>query len=655
MTSVEDSADFGPDEFAVESPVQIVAKSSLWQGFLRTASVLSTSLLLELFSKLLENRVGQSPTLASASSWLSRIAILVVLIAAAYLILRRLATMRDRLRVRRETRLTADLISPGPAVKSSVPQPDRVAALTTRREYPNPSDCRQLWTGKVVRVLDALPFEQYEAAALYDLVSAVLTARRRLPLDEAPQPISARAEIDRMTRAGVLDRGVGGRIVVWRGVVPRALVLWVLVQRMLIQQNVRQLGPVRLVVMWRVLPDGICRPIDDEPEWDAGLPALVRHHADLATRWAAALDTRRLSAGAQRWFGQEAEHLVGLIRVCGGMRKQAVRDAAVPDLLRIADGLDRWYARNGWSAAKNGLAEQVSKFLTAQEQPVEYELTRIRLADADRRLDADGRTGADSEPDPAIESSVSWLHRYKAPLTARRDEREAWKLLARQTSPEKVKEAGKLLERAWRRLPARDAAGSVSLLIDLAIVRLHEGRLEAARNCLAVAQTLAGDDRDPAGLAHVYETLGVLRWIRGEPRRALHDWQRALTRFRDLNHDLGTSRCLQHLGSAIAEFPEYGGLLVSGEPWRGEVLRQAGGWLAQAVSMREAIGPDADSGRGPAELPANKALARVREQLTQDPGLFDPRLGPPTGLLLECVDSWPLPAPEDAGSLSRES
>ncbi|MFF3572063.1 hypothetical protein ACFYXQ_30215 [Nocardia jiangxiensis] len=643
MTSAEDSVDFGPDEFAVDSPVQIVAKSSLWQGFLRSTSVLSTSLLLELISKLLENRVGQSPTLASASSWLSRIAILVVLIAAGYLILRRLTTMQDRLRVRREMRLTADLISPGPVVKSSVPPPDRETRLPARRENPTLSDCQQLWKAQVVRVLDALPFEEYEAAALYDLVSAVLTARRRLPLDEAPQPISATAEIDRMTRAGVLTSAAGDRIVVRRGVVPPVLMLWVLVQRMLIQQDVRQLGPVRSVVMWRILPDGICSRIDEEPEWDAGLPALVRHHADLATRWAAALNTRRLGEGAQRWFGQEAEHLLGLIRVCRGMREQAVRDAAVPDLLRIADALDRWYARNGWSAAKNGLAEQVSQLLTPDAQPVEYELTQLRRADADRRTDTD---------DPTIESSVSWLHRYKAPLLARRDEREAWKLLTGQCGPDEVKQAGALLERAWRRLPARDGAGSVCLLVDLAIVRLHEGRLEAARNCLAVAQSLAGDDRDPAGLAHVYEILGVLRWIRGEPRRALHDWQRALSRFRDLNHDLGTARCLQHLGSAIAEFPEYGGLLVGGEPWRGEVLRQAGGWLAQAVRMREAIGPDADIGRRPAELPANRALEKVRERLAQEPGLFDPELLPPDELLLEGVDRWPLPVSEDAGSPS---
>jgi len=68
--------------------------------------------------------------------------------------------------------------------------------------------------------------------------------------------------------------------------------------------------------------------------------------------------------------------------------------------------------------------------------------------------------------------------------------------------------------------------------------------------------------------------------------------------------------------------------------------------------VREAIGPDADIGRLPAELPANRALEKVRGRLAQEPGLFDPELLPPGELLLEGVDRWPLPAPEDAGSPS---
>lgn len=643
MTSATDAADLGPDEFAVESPVQIVEKSSLWQGFLRTASVLSTSLLLELISKLLENRVGQSPVLASASSWLSRFAILVVLIAAAYLILRRLATMRERLRVRREMRLTADLISPGPPVRSWPSSAAATAKSTVLERFPSQIESRARWRQSVVlQVLDALPFQQYEAVALYDMVSAILTADRRLPVDEEPHPASATVEIDRLRRAGVLVRISDDRVAV-----RRPLVRWM--------RSAARLGRGH---------DSGAR-IEERPEWDAALPSLIHHHADRAMRWSAALDTRRLGAGAQRWFAQESDQLVDLIVRCARMkanpRTRAVVDAAVPELLRIADALDHWYARNGWNATKDGLAQAISKLLTGEEQPVEYELAQIRLAgpngaaDAGGKPDADRNPGADDEPKLRIDSSVTWLHRAKAPLMARRDEREAWMFLARQLSPKSLKRAGERFERAWRRLPARDVAGSVCLLVDLAIVRLHEGRLEAARNCLAVAQTLAGNDRDPAGSAHVYETLGVLRWMRGEPRRALHDWQRALSRFRELNHELGTARCLQHLGSAMAEFPEYGGLLVSGEPGRGEVLRQAGGWLAEAVRMRTALAADPGIGSGPAQLPAEAALSKVHARLTSETDLFDPDAGAPGDLLLDGVERWPLPAPEDAGTPSRES
>lgn len=642
MTSAGNAADLGPDEFAVESPVQIVAKSSLWQGFLRTASVLSTSLLFELFSKLLENGVGQSAAVASASSWLGRIGILVVVAAAVYLVVRRLTTMGERLRMRRELRLTADLIAPGAPVRSWSAAGQNVVEERAAQAVPSREDCVELWRAKVVQVLRALPFEEYETAALYDMTSAILTVRRRLPDARVPQPASAKLEIDKLTRAGILVQISGDRVRVRRGRIARVRAQWMLGQ-------CEEWKPGR---PWR---PGAEPGIGEQPEWDAALPALVHHYADRARRWATALDTRRLGAGAQRWFAQEAGHLVDLIHDCAAIDtaggRRAVRAAVVPELLQIADALDRWYARNGWHAAEKQLARLISTLVTAEGQPVEYSLANIRAGTPD-----DG---------PA----VSLLHRYWAPLTARRDESRAWDLLAAAPDPGTLQEAGRLLERAWRRLPARDAAGSVCLLVDLSIVRLHEGRLDAARNCLAVAQTLTGVDRDPVGLAHIYETLGVLRWIRGEPRRALHDWQRALSRFRDLNHALGTARCLQHLGSAMAAFPEYGGLLLDGELTRGEVLRQAGGWLAESMQIRESIGsqgriggspatnrpPGAQSGPVEVEVPAADARRRVYEDLASGSGLFDPTLGAPAELLLRRIDRWPLPAPEDAATPSRES
>ncbi|WP_216898032.1 tetratricopeptide repeat protein [Nocardia alni] len=584
------SSETGGEDRPVESSVQVVAKSSMWQGLLRTATVLATSTLLEIIGKLLENRVGESSYLASASSWLSRIAILVVCAAAIYVLVRKMVQLRDRVRVQRDMRLTDDLIPPGPEVRPWGPD-TAPAKHSTRRVDVNLAARLDPGGHVVAKVLSTLPFERYDAAALYDMVSAVLAAGRRLPLEKLDRSLSAATQIERLTAEKMLVRDEAD---------------WIEVRS--------------------ILPESDAA---DGPEWDAALPALVHHHADRATRWAAALDTRRLGAGARRWFAQEDSHLYALIRDCGSIDSDT-RAAAVPELIRIADALDRWYATNGWSSAKDGLAQFICDFTTAEDHPVEHDVARLRAG----RIDSG--------------SPVSRLHRYASSLAARRDQRRALALLESgwtDTDRSAVLEAAAdLLERAWRRVPAVDAAGEVCVLVDLSIVRLQQGRLDAARNCLAVAQTLASADRDPEGLAHVYETLGVLRWMRGEPRRALHDWQRALTRYRELDHALGIARCLQHLGSAAALAPEHGGLLLSGQRRRGEVLRQAGGWLAHAGRIRPAPQDAANNG-GPVVTLAESEQKKLRSRLESEPGLFDPAVERPSPL--EELDEWPLAAPED--------
>jgi|GEM_PF-4363352 len=532
MTSAEHAHD--AESGAAESSAQAVAKSSMWQGLLRTASVLATSMLLEIVSKLLENQVGQSVILSPVSSWLSRIAVLVVIAAAAYVLARRATHTWERTRAQRELRLTADLISPGAEVRSWPPATGVGPDDPVRQVNPGLAGQGEWLGNAVLAVLSALPFERYEAAALYDMVSAILTARQRLPQDVILQGRSAATEIERLTAAGLLGPGTRDRMVVW-SVLPAAAAAWIM----------------------------------GTPEWAAALPALVKHHADRATRWAAALDTRRLGAGARRWFEQEDTYLAALLRECRAIDSLA-RAAAVPELIRLADALDRWYARNGWSAAKDDLAQCIVDFTTPAAQPVEHELAQVRLGVAD------------------ISSTVSWLHRAKTSLVARRDQRRAMDLLQAgwtdATKAAVLDEAAALLERAWGRVPARDAQGAVCILVDLAIVRLHRGSLDAARNCLAVAQALAADDRDPAGLAHVYETLGVLRWQRGEARRALHDWQRALTRYRELDHALGIARCLQHLGSAMVLWsPSTAGSCWTGHPGAARCCgRPVAGWNTPA-------------------------------------------------------------------------
>jgi hypothetical protein len=230
MTSAGNAADPGPDEFAVESPVQIVAKCSLWQGFLRTASVLSALLLFVLFSKLLENGVEQSAAVATASSRLGRIGILVVVAAAAYLVVRRLTTMGERLRMRRELQLTADLIAPGAPVRSWSADGQNVVEDLAGQTVPSREACVELWRAKVVQVLRALPCQEYETAALYDMTSAILTVRRRLPDARVPQPASAKLEVDRLARAGILAQISGDRVRVRRGRNARVRAQWMLGQ-----------------------------------------------------------------------------------------------------------------------------------------------------------------------------------------------------------------------------------------------------------------------------------------------------------------------------------------------------------------------------------------------------------------------------------------
>ncbi|WP_062982477.1 hypothetical protein [Nocardia anaemiae] len=141
-------------------------------------------------------------------------------------------------------------------------------------------------------------------------------------------------------------------------------------------------------------------------------------------------------------------------------------------------------------------------------------------------------------------------------------------------------------------------------------------RLDAAQDRLESAESLTRDGRDLAARAQTRETLGVLWWTRGEPRRALRHWQGALTAYRELEDDLGTGR-LQHLGSAVVLAPEHGGLLLGNDPplTRAEVLRQAGGRLAAARRLH------------PTALHAEY-------------------YGRQAGSTLHTVDRWPLPAPD---------
>ncbi|WP_225728153.1 MULTISPECIES: hypothetical protein [unclassified Nocardia] len=548
-----------------ESAASVLAKSSVWQGFLGIAWVISTSMILEIGSKLLEGWVGASHLLAPVAGWLSGVAVFLIVFGAAYALWVKVTELRRRAELLRITNTTADLVQPGLLVRARAAQFEPEA----------PELAPDLPYNLIAAILRDLDFRTFETAALYEVVAAALAAPARVP--DAP--------IDNRTPGEVLTKLVEDSILV-RGV----------------QDQVR-LARVPL------LPE--TEEVQADPAWAAALPTLVRHYADRATQWSVALDSTALSPGAQRWFDTEGIGLCQLVLACAGMDPEIAR-LLVPELSRIADALDIWFARKGWDEAEYGVAQTLSRLAAETECVVERELAEIRNGTAE------------------VKSLVSPLHRYSVALRARRALRSALRELA-EPSPELVV-AQRYLDTAWRQVPHTDIPGRVCVLIDLAEVHLRQWQLDTAQHCLQLAESLTSDGRDPAGRAQVHETLGVLLWARGEPRRGLRYWQWALAGYRELDHELGTARCLQHLGSAVVVAPPYGSLLLGDETevTEAEVLRQATGWLAESMNLRPPHQPLAER----YWEAARARLARLRP--------FDPD-EPEAWLPLDRIDRWPLP------------
>lgn len=437
-------------------------------------------------------------------------------------------------------------------------EPVRVAA---RNRPDPPRQLSELDHEPILAALRDLPVQEFETAALLAVLSAVLEAPTRLPADSAPDGRTAT-----LVLADLEMRGIIGYL--------RA-------DRYCLREAPR-LPPTAEVIRG--------------PHWQAALPALLHHYADRANRWAVALETVRFAKGARRWFEAEEEYLRALFPTPA----TRLPTAAVHELARIADALDVWYARKGLPENANGVARALGDLTDPGDFPLRGELTALRAGRL-RRRPPKYRPRALSSSLSARWSHYSALHR----------------LDAEPPSPPVLSESAEQLEAAWWLLPRTDLAGVVCTLINLAVVHLHQGRLDAAQDRLELAESLTRDGRDPDGRAQTRETLGVLWWTRGEPRRALRQWQRALTAYRELDDDLGTGRCLQHLGSAVVLAPEHGGLLLGDDPplTRTEVLRQAGGWLAAARRLH----PQALH----AEYYARQA-----------------------GSTLHTVDRWPLPAPD---------
>ncbi|MFI9507807.1 hypothetical protein [Nocardia sp. NPDC052566] len=507
-----------------ERPRQAAPRSSIWEGVLGTAEVVAWALVLELGRNIVVNSLGDSDVVKVIGGLLRGLAVVGVLTAGAYAVYRRIDRFRERVRTERELALIAELVEPGEAVQSA----------EDRHCTEAPEQLSGLDHDPLLAALRDLPTHEFETAALLAVLSAMLDAPARLPSESTAERRTPLVLLEDLEVRGIVSH-LGA-------------------DRYCLRRTPKLPSTAEVVA---------------GPHWQAALPALLRHYADRATRWAIALDTDRFAKGARRWFDAEEPYLRTLFPA-PSVRPPA---AAVHELARIADALDIWYARKGLLENTSGVAEALRRLMdqSAGDFPVRDAVTVLRAGRLAQRPPKYRPRGLSTS------LSARWAH-----YTALRR-------LDSSPSPQVLVDAADQLEAAWWLLPHADLAGEVCALINLAVVHLHQGRLDAAQDRLELAESRTRGGRDPAGRAQTFETLGALWWTRGEPRRALRCWQRALTAYRDLADDLGIARCLQHLGSAMTVAPEHGGLLLDPPLTRAEVLRQAGGWLATARAMH----PDA--------------------------------------------------------------
>ncbi|MFI6998668.1 tetratricopeptide repeat protein [Nocardia sp. NPDC050175] len=527
-------------------------RSSIWQGFLGTASVVAYALLFELARNLVLNSLGESAAVKVAAGALRWLSVLVVAAAAVYVGHRFVQRYRERIRTANELEMIADLADSGPPVRAaSVRHPGRFVDAA--------------WEDLEIAVLRHLPVRDFETAALLAVLAAVLDAPARLPVAQAESRATAVTKLAELTRAGI--------------VTPLG-----------VQRHCLCKVP-GLPAKWEVTA---------RPQWRAALTALVHFYADRATRWAFALDSEQFAAGARLWFDAEERGLRELVFACASLGA-AVPATLVPELVRIGDALDGWYARIGKRENHRQLAAELNRIRGLEGLVVHRDLVQMRAGLLHGR------------PKRYRPRNLS------TSLAARWEHREALRILAE--SPDNLPAVAARLEAAWWLLPREDVAGEVCALINLAVVHIHQGRLDAAQDRLELAESLTNAGREPDGRAQIQETMGVVRWARGDFRRALRCWQRALTGYRTLADDPGTARCLQHLGSAMIVAPEYSDTLFPADrPLPSlEVQRQASGWLAEAHRLH------------PAARHTERYIAKARWVLTG------------TELsVLDHIDHWPL-------------
>ncbi|MGK8465074.1 hypothetical protein [Nocardia cyriacigeorgica] len=386
--------------------------------------------------------------------------------------------------------------------------------------------------GVEASVLGALPVHEYTAAALLDVLTAVLDAPTRIPAAGEPAYASAPLLLAELERQGCVEAaGVQQYRVV---TVPSA---------------------------------GAMAEVRTHVQWQAAITALARHHADQAERWAIGLGTLRFAAAARRWFEAEEPFLRRLVLGCAALGARLPR-SVTPGLIRISDALDVWHARTGGYDVE--LAEAIAGLPGLDTFGAHAAQVRLRAGRADRAP----RTGEGG--------------RY-ADLAARREHAAALGELPDPAAadPQLLEQTRKRLERVWWMLPREDIPGEVCALVNLGVVLLCQGRLDDAQDRLELAEALTSQGRDPGGRAHMHEILGHVWWARGEGIRALRCWRLALTANRALCDDHAVARCLQHLAAAVIVDPRCADDVLGPDPQRLPriAVKEATGWLAHALRL----------------------------------------------------------------------